>query len=94
MADEKAIPEESFDAEIYTLTDEDGKELEFELLGELTENGVKYMAMTPLEEDNDEYVILKLVRDENGDDMLETVDDDDEFERIADAFDDLFAEDD
>ena len=90
--DEKNIPEESFDAEIYTLTDEDGNESEFELLAEFTENGVRYMAMTPLDEDTEDYVILKVVVDENGEELLETIDDDDEFERIADKFDDMFME--
>ena len=92
MADEM-IPEESFDSEIYTLTDEDGKESQFELLGELTDNGIRYMAMTPIDEETDEYVILKVEQDENGEEIVITIDDDDEFERIADTFDDMFAED-
>ena len=92
MADEKAMPEEEFDAELYTLTDEEGKESQFELLGVTEQEGVKYMAMTPIEENEaDEYVILKVVAGENGEDMLETIEDDDEFDRIADIFDDMFA---
>ena len=92
MADEKNIPEESFDAEIFTLTDEDGNESQFELLGELTDNGIRYMAMTPIDEETDEYVILKVEADENGEEIVVTIDDDDEFDRIADAFDDMFME--
>ncbi len=95
MSNEKNIPEENFEAEIFTLTDEDGKESQFELIATAEEGGVTYMAMTPVEEDADEYVILKLITDENGEDMLETIDDDDEFEKIADIFDDmLFTEED
>ena len=37
-------------------------------------------------------MILKCTVDENGEDMLETIEDDDEFERIADIFDDEFAD--
>ena len=94
MADEmNNIPEESFDSEIYTLTDEDGNDAEFELLAQLEDNGITYLAMAPLDEtaEEDEYVVLKVEVDENGDETVVSVDDDDEFERIADMFDDLFA---
>ena len=49
--------------------------------------------MTPVDEDTDEYVILR-VDEEDGDDItLVTVDDDDEFDRVADEFEDkLFGE--
>lgn len=89
MANEKNLPEEEFKAEIFTLTDEDGNESQFELIGTTEVDGFTYMAMAPVEENSDEYVILKVVQDENGDDMLETIDDDDEFEKIADIFDDM-----
>ncbi len=89
MANEKNLLEEEFEAEIFTLTDEDGKESQFELIGTTEVDGNTYMAMTPVEENADEYVILKVVQDENGEDMLETIDDDDEFEKIADIFDDM-----
>ena len=87
------IPEE-FDSEIYTLTDEDGNDAEFELLAKLEDNGITYLAMAPLDEtaDEDEYVVLKVELDENGEETVVSVDDDDEFERIADLFDDLFAD--
>ena len=93
MADEKNLPEETLDSEIYTLTDEDGNDAEFELLAELEDNGITYLAMAPLDEtaEEDEYVVLKVEVDENGDETVVSVDDDDEFERIADMFDDLFA---
>ena len=89
MADEKNLPEEEFEAEIFTLTDEDGKESEFELIGTTELDGNTYMAMAPVEEGSDEYVILKVVKDENGEEMLETIDDDDEFDKVADIFDDM-----
>ena len=89
-------PEEEYDPEIYTLTDEDGNELNFALLGTLEDEGNIYKALIPVdengEEESDEYVILKCIVDENGEDMLETIEDDDEFERIADIFDDEFAD--
>lgn len=90
MADEKTLFDENEEPEIFLLTDENGKESKFELIGETEMDGSIYYAMIPIEDKTDEYVILKVVTDENGDDMLESVDDDDEFEKIADLFDDMF----
>ncbi|MBR5278532.1 MAG: DUF1292 domain-containing protein [Clostridia bacterium] len=76
---------------IFTLTDEEtGAETEFELIGELTIDDNTYLALIPLEGDEDEYVVLKVEVDENGDELLVTIDDDEEFDRVADAFEDTF----
>ena len=40
MADEKLIPDDEFEADIYTLTDESGKESQFELIGTTEYQGV------------------------------------------------------
>lgn len=94
MANENIMPEEE-EVEIYTLTDENGKESDFELIGSTVIDETTYMAMAPVDEDSDEYVILKMVKDENGEDMLETIENDDEFDKVADVFDDmLFSEED
>lgn len=87
------MAEEYIEGEIYTLTDEDGNENEFELLGTYEKDGRVYLALTPTGEDNEEYVILRQETDENGETMLETVDDDEEFDAVADYFEDaLFGE--
>lgn len=86
--------------EFYTLTDEDGNEIEFELIGSAEIKGVEYFAMIPADaaekaqEDGGfcEYVILKKEKDENGEDMFITIEDDDEFDDAADVFDDMFSE--
>lgn len=87
---------EEYDPEIYTLTDEDGNELQFALLGTLEHEGEVYKALIPVNEDgeeqSEEYVILKCAIDEDGEDILETIEDDDEFDRIADIFDDEFSD--
>jgi uncharacterized protein YrzB (UPF0473 family) len=85
------MAEELFDStELITLTDEDGVETEFEVVASLEMNGTLYYALRPVE-DNDEgaCVILKLEKDEDGEDILSTIDDDDEYETVADAFEDL-----
>lgn len=82
---------DKFDKEnVFTLTDEEGNESEFELLGELNIDDNIYLALIPLDGDEDEYVILKVEVDENGDELLVTIDDDDEFDKVADAFEDTF----
>ena len=87
--DNKNTPENE-EREVFLLTDETGKESQFELIAEAEMDGSLYYAMVPIEEGNEEYVILKVVADEYGVDMLESVDDDDEFDKIADIFDDMF----
>ena len=82
--------DESFENEIFTLTDEDGNENQFEYMGSIEHEGTRYVALVPLEEnDEGEYVLLKAVT-EDGEDMLVTIDDDEEFERIVDIFEDEF----
>ncbi|MBQ7321150.1 MAG: DUF1292 domain-containing protein [Clostridia bacterium] len=87
----------NMDDGIYTLTDENGNEIRFELVGACEFKGAQYYAMIPVEdnekEDDEfcEYVILKSVI-ENGEEMLVTIDDDDEFDDVADYFDDMLTQ--
>ena len=68
---------ENNEREFYTLTDEEGNEIEFELIGVAEKNGTTYYAMIPVEDaengDNDEgfceYVVLRAEKDENGEDI-------------------------
>lgn len=86
------MAEEIMEGEFYTLTDEDGNETKFELIGSVEMNENVYYALIP-EEESDEYVILKLAQDEDGEDILITIEDDDEFDTVADYFEDeLFDE--
>ncbi len=87
--------------EFFTLTDEEGNEVEFELIGVTEYNGNTYYAMIPADaaekadEGNDgfcEYVILRAEKGEDDEYTLCTVDDDDEFDDVADRFDDMFSE--
>ena len=88
------MADEIFETEdIYTLTDEDGVEHQFTLLGSCEIDGAEYLALIPMEQNEaEEYVILKLEVDEDGEEFLVTIDDDDEFDDVADYFDDLFSE--
>ena len=88
------MEEQLFGDEIFTLTDEEGNENQFELIGSQELNGRTYLALVPLE-DNEEgdYVILKVETDINNEEILVTIDDDEEFDQIAAVFDrELFDE--
>ncbi len=99
MADEiknmdGAAEEMMEEIDIYTLTDEDGNESQFELIDEYEMDGKVYYALTELDAEgnqvSEEYVILRLEREENGEEILISIDDDEEFDKIADYFDDKF----
>ena len=92
MLDEKKVPEEEEEGGVVTLTDDNGKEYQFEILAEKEIDGVVYYAMYPLEDnEKGEYVIMKVESDDGEDDIsLVTIDDDDEYERVADSIEDEF----
>ena len=85
------VENNEFEADILTLTDEDGVEKDFAVIGDLEIDGNNYLALVPNDEEGDEFVILKIAVDEDGNEMLVTIDDDDEFDDVADYFDDLFS---
>ena len=91
------MDEKEFQSEYYTLIDEEGNEIQFEVIGSAEIKGTLYYAMIPVddqpdEEDVYEYVILKAEKDEDGEDVLVTIDDDDEFDDVADYFDDMLSD--
>lgn len=91
------MAEEFMSDEIFTLTDEEGNESEFELIASQEIDGITYVALVPYEPEKaddpeQDYVVLKLVNDENGEELLVTIDDDDEFERVAEVFEDMLFE--
>ncbi len=76
---------------VFTLTDEEtGEEKDFELLAKATIDEKLYFALVPAdEEEAEEYVILSVTED--GDDLiLSSIDDDDEFDKVEEYFNDLF----
>ena len=83
---DKELEMEELEPDRVTLTDEEGVEREFDIIGSLELDGNEYFALVAVEGDEDEYIILKVV-EENGEEVLITIDDDDEFDRVADAFD-------
>ena len=71
---------EEYGNDFVTLIDEDGNEVEFEHIDTVEYEGVTYLAFIPAElsvEEDAEVVIMQVVTDENGEELLEGVEDDD-----------------
>ena len=90
MADKELMNEEFDEVEIYTLTDEEtGEEVDFELVARAEMDEKLYFALVPANDDEaTEYVILR-VEDDGDDLVLSSIEDDDEFEKVEDYFNDL-----
>ena len=86
MKDKNTELMDEMELDRVTLTDEDGVEKDFDIIGTLELDGNTYVALIAAEEDTDEYVILKMI-EENGEEILITIADDDEFSRVANMFD-------
>ena len=78
-----------FGSDFITISDEDGNDFLLEHLDTIEVDDVYYMAFLPadIEEDDDDYglIILK-VTEEEGEDILTSVDDDDLLEDIHSCF--------
>ena len=84
------------EVEVYTLEDEEGSESEFTLIKRLEIDGCVYVAFEPfeaedMEDDEDSFVILK-VTSEDGEDVFVTIEDDEEFDKVADIFEEQLIE--
>ena len=86
------IKNEEYNPDLITLTDDDGKEYKFEVLDAIETDTDRYLALLPLYdepqkmlEDSGELVIVK-VAEEDGEEYYCEIEDDDEYETVADAF--------
>ena len=78
--------------DIITLTDEDGKELQFEHYNSVEMDGTVYVGLIEIFDDPQKQLesdgtlfILKTVEDDAGEEILVTIDDD-ELERVSKVF--------
>lgn len=80
-------------SDMITLIDEEGVEHEFEVEAFLEVEDEKYAVLIPQSDEYlDEAVIMRFGVDENGEEVLFDIDSDEEWERVADAY-DSYAED-
>ena len=89
---------EEYNPDIVTLCDDEGKEYTFEVLDAIECDLGRYLALLPvfddpqkLLDDSGELVIVK-VEEENGEEFFSEIEDDDEYDTIADAFVDRLAD--
>lgn len=81
-----------FGPDLYTLVDEEGVEQTFELLDVMEVDDQTYYALVPYAENpedvldgSDELVVLKM-EEVDGEEMLASIEDDEEFDRIGQMF--------
>jgi len=85
--------DDSFD--VVVLNDDEGNEHEFMVLSTINMDENTYYVLLPLEETEEETeeeadaIILKLGVDENGEEMLFDIEDDEEWEKVADAWEEM-----
>ncbi|MHB1610702.1 MAG: Holliday junction resolvase RuvX [Sulfobacillus sp.] len=80
------------DDEIITLTDEDGNEHEFVVVDVIEVESQEYAILLPIDAEDDEEaeaVILRLEKDADGDDILVDIEAEEEWEKVAQAYEDL-----
>ena len=88
---------DQYGSDFITITDDEGKEYELEVLNTLEYNGCTYMAVIPAGDSQDtlqlEVSILKSI-EEDGEPILCTIDDEQELEAVYDLImDSLYEED-
>ena len=81
---------EEYGSDFVTIVDDDGQEFELELLDTMDYNGKSYTAFLPADmaEDDPDYgmIILRSQPDENGEEIYESIDDDDELQDVYEHF--------
>ena len=83
---------------VITVTDENGKEMEAEIIAciEIEEYGKEFVAVVPdFDENADEAeaLILEYSEDANGEPVFSAIEDDEMFEAVTEAFNEFLAED-
>lgn len=74
------------------LLDENGEETEFEVVTKLDIEDNEYFLLSPIEDDEEVVIAMKVVEDENGEEILVPVESDFEIEMIEEAYATLFAD--
>ena len=81
---------EDFGSDFITIVDDAGQEFELEVLDSMDYNGESYVAFLPanMDESDPDYgiIILRSVLDENGDELFESIDDDDQLQDVYEHF--------
>lgn len=92
------MQENDYDFDIITVTDDDGKEHQFEEIDRIETEDAKYVALLPvlesaeeILEDDGDVIVLKVI-EEGGETYLQQIEDEEEFADISDIFQERIAE--
>ena len=81
---------EEFGSDFITIIDDDGAEFELEVLDTMDYNNQTFVAFLPadMDENGPDYgiIILRSVLDENGEELFESIDDEDELQDVYEHF--------
>ena len=81
---------EAFGSDFITIIDDDGAEFELEVLDTMDYNNQTFVAFLPadMDENDPDYgiIILRSVLDENGEELFESIDDEDELQDVYENF--------
>ena len=72
--------------ETILLNDEEGNEIEFDVITKLDIEDKEYVIVAPTGEEDIDAIALRIDKDAEGNDILVTIDDDEEFEMISEAY--------
>lgn len=77
--------------EVLTLTDEEGNEHEFSVIDIIEMDNTEYAILLPMaggqeEEEGEEAIILRIDKDDEGNEVLVDIEDDEEWEKVADTW--------
>ena len=79
-----------FGNDFMTIIDDDGNEFNLELLDTIDYNGETFTAFLPadMDEDDPDYglILLSVTEDENGDELFESIDDEEKLEEVHNMF--------
>jgi uncharacterized protein YrzB (UPF0473 family) len=80
-----------YEHDTITLSLDDGTELECIVLDIFTVDNKEYIALQPeeSEEEDDNVFLYRYIQEDDGEPQLLNIEDDDEFEAVADAFEEL-----
>ena len=80
------------DREFLTLTDEDGNQHEFEIVDKIVVNETEYLAIVPAVECEEDGLYIYRGFVEDGEEYIEPIEDDKEFEEVSEIFEDRLSE--
>ena len=89
---------EEYGNDLVTVVDDEGNQHQFEIVDAIETDDGRYVALLPVYDnpsdmvDGDGELVILTVKEEDGEDLLLTIDDDEEFAEIAEIFEERLAD--